>query len=210
MAVAEVASVYCAPVKVPGGKPVTAVPGLTPRFPVNAVAPVLVTVEPARTTNVEAEARDGESCAPDAAEVVKVHAMLLVMALPAASFAPVVTVAVYAVLATRALVGVNVAVLVDATYVTVPGTGVAPGPVTEKVVDEIVEAAIGSLNVAVMTATPVAPLRGFVDVTVGAVLSPIGDTGSSLPHPAETARSMGSARAAKRVIRGFIGGPPLA
>jgi hypothetical protein len=114
----------------------------------------LVTVEPARTTNVEAEARDGESCAPDAAEVVKVHAMLLVMALPAASFAPVVTVAVYAVLATRALVGVNVAVLVDATYVTVPGTGVAPGPVTEKVVDEIVEAAIGSLNVAVMTATP--------------------------------------------------------
>src|SRR4029078_9533813 len=125
MAVAEVASVNCAPVNVPGGKPVTAVPGLTPRFPVSAVAPVLVTVEPARTAKVAAVESAGESCAPDAAEVVKVHALLVDMALPATSFARVVIVAVCAVLATRALVGANVAVFVAATYVTVPGTGVA-------------------------------------------------------------------------------------
>ena len=39
----------------PGGKPVTAVPGLTPRSPVTEVAPVLVTVEPASTARAPAE-----------------------------------------------------------------------------------------------------------------------------------------------------------
>src|SRR5689334_18549860 len=35
----------------PGGKPVTALPGLTPRSPPRTVGPVLVTVEPASTEN---------------------------------------------------------------------------------------------------------------------------------------------------------------
>jgi hypothetical protein len=37
------------PVTAPGGNPVTAVPGLTPRFPKMTVGPVFVTVEPANT-----------------------------------------------------------------------------------------------------------------------------------------------------------------
>jgi hypothetical protein len=35
----------------PGGNPVIAVPGLTPRSPVRTVAPVFVTVDPPRTAN---------------------------------------------------------------------------------------------------------------------------------------------------------------
>src|ERR1700680_2973712 len=54
------------PVTVPGGKPVTAVPGLTPRSPVTAVRPVLVTVVPARTAKLAAVPRGG-ACA-DACE----------------------------------------------------------------------------------------------------------------------------------------------
>jgi hypothetical protein len=42
---------WIVPLTVPGGNPVTAVPGETPRFPVTVVPPVLVTVEPARTAN---------------------------------------------------------------------------------------------------------------------------------------------------------------
>ena len=42
-----------APVTVPGGKPVTALPGLTPRFPFTTVGvAVLVTVEPPSTAKV--------------------------------------------------------------------------------------------------------------------------------------------------------------
>jgi hypothetical protein len=37
-----------APVTLPGGIPVTDVPGLTPRFPKTTEAPVLVTADPAR------------------------------------------------------------------------------------------------------------------------------------------------------------------
>ncbi len=50
-------------VTVPGPKPVTAVPALTPRLPVTLVGPVFVTVEPASTAKVEAAPRDGEACA---------------------------------------------------------------------------------------------------------------------------------------------------
>src|ERR1035438_5050263 len=39
-------------ITIPGANPVTAVPGLTPRFPFTTVAPVLVTVEPARTAKL--------------------------------------------------------------------------------------------------------------------------------------------------------------
>jgi len=54
--------------------------------------------------------------------------------------------------------------------VTVPATGVAPGPVTVKVAALIVAGFIASLNVAetrVFTGTAVAPLAGTVEVTVG-------------------------------------------
>src|SRR5436305_4759117 len=37
------------PTMTPGGKPVTALPGLTPTLPLTVVAPVLVTVDPPRT-----------------------------------------------------------------------------------------------------------------------------------------------------------------
>ena len=44
---------------VPGGRPVTAVPGLTPRSPAIMVGPVLVTVDAARTAKPCAAPRDG-------------------------------------------------------------------------------------------------------------------------------------------------------
>jgi len=43
----------------PGGKPVTAAPGLTPRSPVIVLAPVLVTVEPLNTAKLCAEPSEG-------------------------------------------------------------------------------------------------------------------------------------------------------
>ena len=65
----------------------------------------------------------------------------------------------------------------------------------------IPEAFIASLNVAVMTATPVAPLAGLVELTVGATVSP-GDVGlSSSPHPAATARSSANGSAMKLLFR---------
>jgi hypothetical protein len=104
-----------------------------------------------------------------AAAVVNVHTKLAASEAPAGSFAPVVIVAVNKVLLARSADGVNVAVL--PVYVTVPATGVAPGPVTVKVVPLIVVAFIVSLNVAdivVFTATAGAPLAGTVETTVGA------------------------------------------
>src|SRR3569623_217221 len=54
-AVAAVGSPACwVPTSVPGGKPVTAVLGLTPRSPVTEVGPVFVTVEPASTAKFPA------------------------------------------------------------------------------------------------------------------------------------------------------------
>jgi len=49
----------------------------------------------------------------------------------------------------------------------------------------IVEASIASLNAEVMTATPVAPFAGFVELTVGGVASGGGPAGplSSFLHP---------------------------
>src|SRR6185503_5207794 len=49
--------VWIVPLIVPGGNPVTAVPGLKPRSPSTVVAPVLVTVEAARTAKVDADPR---------------------------------------------------------------------------------------------------------------------------------------------------------
>src|SRR4029077_16504160 len=45
------------PTMAPGGNPVIAVPGLTPRSPVMTVAPVFVTVDAPRTANDSAEPR---------------------------------------------------------------------------------------------------------------------------------------------------------
>ncbi len=45
------------PFTIPGGNPVTAVPGLSPRSPVITVRPVLVTVAPARTAKLAADPR---------------------------------------------------------------------------------------------------------------------------------------------------------
>src|SRR5687768_17514585 len=46
------------PTTTPGGNPVTAVPGLTPTFPLTVVAPVLVTVDPPRTPKLCAVPRE--------------------------------------------------------------------------------------------------------------------------------------------------------
>jgi hypothetical protein len=47
------------PMTVPGGKPVIALPGHTPRSPVTTVKPVFVTVEPPRTAKLVAVPRVG-------------------------------------------------------------------------------------------------------------------------------------------------------
>src|SRR3990172_9214042 len=52
------------PVTLPGGKPVIALPGLTPRSPKMVVGPVLVTVWPPRTAKLAAEPSPGAVCAP--------------------------------------------------------------------------------------------------------------------------------------------------
>ena len=106
--------------------------------------------------------------------VVKLQTWLLARALPAALCAAVVIVAVYCVLASRFAVGANVAVLVAATYVTVPGTAAPPVATARVNVPAAVTVPefIASLKVAVtfwFIATLVAPFRGFVEMTDGIV-----------------------------------------
>ena len=101
--------------------------------------------------------------------VVKVHTKLAASPAPVGFFAPVVMVAVNTVLVGREVVGLKIAVV--PTEVTVPATGVAPGPVKVNVAALIVAGFITSLKVAeivVLTATAVAPLTGTVETTVGA------------------------------------------
>lgn len=105
-----------------------------------------------------------------AGSVRKLHTYLLANPVPAESWAPVPMVAVYSVLTVSKASGVNVATLPE--QPTVPGTGVAPGPLTVNVAagDASVEHFIISLNVALSTrlrGTPVAPLTGIVDITAG-------------------------------------------
>ena len=69
-------------------------PGLSPRSPLTVVAPVLVTVEAARTANVVAAPRGTGACPPGVAAVVKLQTKFAASALPARSLAPVVIVAV--------------------------------------------------------------------------------------------------------------------
>jgi hypothetical protein len=53
-------------ITVPGGKPVTALPGLTPRSPEMIDGPVLVTVEPASTAKDDAVPNPTAGVAADA------------------------------------------------------------------------------------------------------------------------------------------------
>ena len=71
-------------------------------------------------------------------------------------------------------VGVNVAVVVPALYVTAAGTRVLPASRNSKVAAVMLAGLIASLKVAVtavVDATPVAPLAGVRPVTVGGVVS---------------------------------------
>ena len=100
---------------VPGGNPVTEVPGLSPRFPpAMVVGPVLVTVEPARTLKFPAVPNGTGDGGAHVAEVVKVHTKLAASGRPDVSCAPVVIVAVNLVLGARLVEGVKVAILVAA------------------------------------------------------------------------------------------------
>jgi len=84
----------------------------------------------------------------------------------------VVIVAVYVVLLARLLAGVKTAV--TPAYVTAPGTGVAPGPVTVNVAEEIVAGSIASLKIAEifwLSGKPVAVFVGIVESTVGSEAS---------------------------------------
>src|ERR1019366_8268795 len=84
-------------------------------------------------------------------------------------------VALYWVLGSKFAVGANVAVLVAATYVTVPGTAAPPTPATATVnVPGAITVAefMASLKVAVifwLINALIGPFRGFVEITVGIV-----------------------------------------
>jgi hypothetical protein len=106
-----------------------------------------------------------------AAAVVKDQVWSAARALPAASWTPVVIVAVYVALLASAADGRKVAVVPES--VTVPATPAVPR-FRRKVAVVTVEALNVSLNVAETveeTGTAVAPFTGEVDATVGGVVS---------------------------------------
>lgn len=100
--------------------------------------------------------------------VVKLHTKLFARAVPIASVAPVLIVAVYIELGASGVAGVKVAVVPE--YVTVPVTEAPAGPMTvnEEVLIEVGFMAL--LNVAVIkdaTGTAVAPFAGVTLTTAG-------------------------------------------
>jgi len=104
---------------------------------------------------------------------------------------PPVTVAVYLVLDDRVEPGVNVAVRVATSYVTVAETGAVP--VRVNVVALMVLAFIASLNVtvtAVDALTPVAPEAGERAVIVGALVSAVVNDQVAVAARALPARSL--------------------
>jgi hypothetical protein len=108
------------------------------------------------------------------APVVKLQVKALARALPATSLATVVIVAVQMVLAGRLLDGVKVATLPLTAYPTVPVLAVPAGHASVKLAVVRVSGSIASLKLAeisVLSATPVAPAAGTVELTVGAVVS---------------------------------------
>jgi hypothetical protein len=106
------------------------------------------------------------------AAVVNVELKLAASALPAASFAAVVMVAVYCVMASRGAEGANVAVL-PLTF-TMPEAAAPPGAASVKLAFVSVELVIGSEKVAdteEFSATPAAAFAGDMADTVGGVVS---------------------------------------
>ncbi len=166
---------YIVPVTSAHVTPIAApVIGLAPTSPVIAEAGTSVTpafVSIAKPAAVPSNTGAGPAAV--AAPVVKLHVNGAANALPARSLIPVVSVAVYRVLAARLLVGFKVATAF--VEVTVPETGVAPC-VKVKFAAVIVAGSTASLKVAAMlllTTTPVAVLAGSVELTVGAVVSAV-------------------------------------
>src|ERR1700733_12844957 len=98
------------PFRIPGGEPVTELPGSRPRSPFTTVGPVLVIVAMARISKSEAAPRFIGIRSAAVVPVVKVHDVLA-SALPARSLAPFEIVAVKVVLDASGLVGVKVAML---------------------------------------------------------------------------------------------------
>ena len=68
-ATASAAWIVAGGTTIPGGKPVTALPGLTPRSPVTMVGPVLVTVEPPKTAKLVATPSPGAVASRGRAQV---------------------------------------------------------------------------------------------------------------------------------------------
>jgi hypothetical protein len=164
---ADPTPVYWDPFKIPGGKPVTAVPGLTPRSPVTVVALVLVTVDPASTANPPADP-SATGVWHGHAEVAKFQTRSAAKEDPAWLLTLVVMVAVKAVLGAKSGDGVKVAAFFAASYVTVPLTGVAAAPApTLKLVELMVDASIASLKVALSVLFVQTPEERAVGVTLG-------------------------------------------
>ena len=111
------------------------------------------------------------------APVVKLQKKSLANALPDWSLtpsAPPLIVYVYVVLAERLAAGVKVAVLVAVAYVTVPVTGVPPGPANVNVAAVTVDEFIALLKLTMtfwLRATSVTPQAGDMAATSGGVLS---------------------------------------
>src|ERR1044072_39564 len=82
---AAASAAWVVPLTVPGGNPVTAVPGLSPRSPLTGVASVVGTGEAARTANVESDPRGRGACPAAEPAVVNPHSKFAASALPARS-----------------------------------------------------------------------------------------------------------------------------
>src|SRR3954469_369865 len=165
--------------------------GLSPTSPLRVVTAgscvfELVSPAPATATNDASDLRFTPSTQTDEL-VVKFQTLLLANAVPAVSCAPVVIVAVYAVLPASGLDGAKLATCAAASYVTAPATEAVPGPVSVKLAASSVCASIAVLNVALICAgmhRPTRPAPGFVAVTVGAAATlPSGMVMPPSPRP---------------------------
>lgn len=131
--------------------------------------------------------------------VVKLHAFPLAKALPATSVIPVVIVALKVVLTERAAAGVKIAV--RPTQVTLPETALPPWLKVKVLVVQLA-GAIASLKIAVifrLKGTPVAPSIGFVELTVGAVVSAF-----ALSSPLHPTKKTANSNPSNTVLFNFI------
>jgi hypothetical protein len=144
-------------------------PATLPPGPVTTiVAPVTAWLKPTATVAFIATLTAPEAGVCEvtvgAAAVVKLHETGAMPALPDAVEPD--TVAVYVVFGASGAFGVNVAVVLAAFSVRVPGTGVLPAT-TWKVVEPLSTARSKPTDTVVPSATPVAPDAGARDVTAG-------------------------------------------